>query len=97
MTKFQMIRRMRMKINVLFFASVREMVGINAKEVDIQDSENSPHKLLNFLIKSEQGLWISLHKDKHLIRLAINQELADWNDLLSDGDELAFFPPITGG
>ena len=43
---------MRMKINVLFFASVREMVGINAKEVDIQDSENSPHKLLNFLIKS---------------------------------------------
>ena len=49
MTKFQMIRRMRMKINVLFFASVREMVGINAKEVDIQDSENSPHKLLNFL------------------------------------------------
>ena len=86
-----------MKINVLFFASVREMVGINAKEVDIQDSENSPHKLLNFLVKSEQGLWISLHKDKHLIRLAINQELADWNDLLSDGDELAFFPPITGG
>jgi len=86
-----------MKINVLFFASVREMVGINAKEVDIHDSENSPHKLLNFLVKSEQGSWISLHKDKHLIRLAINQELADWNDLLSDGDELAFFPPITGG
>lgn len=86
-----------MKINILFFASVREMFNTHKKDVEILDSENSPNKLLYFLSKREGGSWIRLLNEKDSIRVAINQELCNWDDLLNDGDELAFFPPITGG
>ena len=86
-----------MKINILFFAGIREMFGIHEKDIEILDSENSPYKVLCFLSEKEQGSWTELLNRKDLIRVAINQEICDWNDLLSEGDELAFFPPITGG
>ena len=53
--------------------------------------------MLSFLSEKEQGSWTELLNRKHSVRVAINQEICDWNDPLSDGDELAFFPPITGG
>tara|TARA_B100001996_G_scaffold92299_1_gene68768 strand:+ start:954 stop:1214 length:261 start_codon:yes stop_codon:yes gene_type:complete len=86
-----------MKINILFFAAIREEFGINKKSIKISKSENSPYKLINSLSKKEQGSWIMLLNKKDSVRVAINQELCDWNDQLNDGDELAFFPPITGG
>jgi|TARA_B110000259_G_scaffold9082_1_gene10037 molybdopterin synthase sulfur carrier subunit len=86
-----------MKINILFFASVREMFKTHKKDVEILDSENSPNKLLNILSKREGGSWALLLNEKDSVRVAINQELCGWDDMLNDGDELAFFPPITGG
>ena len=86
-----------MKINILFFAGIREIFGIHEKDIEILESENTPYKLLSFLSEKEQGSWTELLNRKHSVRVAINQEICDWNDPLSDGDELAFFPPITGG
>ena len=86
-----------MKINILFFTSVREMFNVHKEGVEILDSENSPNKLLLFLSNREGGPWALLLNEKDSIRVAINQELSNWDDLLSEGDELAFFPPITGG
>jgi sulfur-carrier protein len=86
-----------MKINILFFAGIREEFGTNKKSIEISKSENSPYKLINSLSKKEQGSWIMLLNKKDSVRVAINQEVCDWNDQLNDGDELAFFPPITGG
>jgi len=86
-----------MKINILFFAGVREMFGIHEKDIEILESESTPYKMLIFLSEKERGSWTDLLNTKHSIRVAINQEICDWNDPLSDGDELAFFPPITGG
>ena len=86
-----------MKINILFFAGIREMFGIHEKDIEILESENSPYKVLSFLSEKEQGSWAEQINKKDSIRVAINQEISDWNDPLSDGDELAFFPPITGG
>ena len=86
-----------MKINILFFAGIREMFGIHEKCIEIKESETSPEKLLKFLIEKEQGAWVELLNSKDSIRVAINQEVSDWDAVLTDGDELAFFPPITGG
>ena len=86
-----------MKINILFFAGIREMFGIQEKNIKIEESINSPEKLVKFLSEKEQGSWIKLLNSKDLIRVAINQEISEWSSTLKDGDELAFFPPITGG
>ena len=86
-----------MKINVLFFAGIREMFGFHEKNIEILKSENSPYKLLRSLSEKEQGTWTKLLNKKDSIRVAINQEVCDWSTPLNDGDELAFFPPITGG
>lgn len=86
-----------MKINILFFAGIREMFGTHEKNIEISESENSPYELVKFLSEKEQGSWTKLLNEKDSTRVAINQKLCDWNDSFSDGDELAFFPPITGG
>ena len=86
-----------MKINILFFFFFREMFGFKEKNIKIEESINSPEKLVKFLIEKEQGSWIKLLSSKDLIRVAINQEISEWSSPLKDGDELAFFPPITGG
>ena len=86
-----------MKINILFCAGIREMFGIQEKNIKIEESINSPEKLVKFLSEKEQGSWIKLLNSKDLIRVAINQEISEWSSTLKDGDELAFFPPITGG
>ncbi len=86
-----------MKINILFFAGIREMFGIREKCIEIKESKTSPEKLLKFLSEKEQGSWVALLNSKDSIRVAINQEISNWGDPLKDGDELAIFPPITGG
>ena len=73
------------------------MFGFKEKNIKIEESINSPEKLVKFLIEKEQGSWIKLLSSKDLIRVAINQEISEWSSPLKDGDELAFFPPITGG
>jgi len=86
-----------MKINILFFAGNSRDVRIHEKCIEIKESETSPEKLLKFLSEKEQGSWVELLNSKDSIRVAINQEISNWSDSLKDGDELAFFPPITGG
>ena len=86
-----------MKVNILFFAGIREMFGVHEKYIETEESKSSPEKLLKFLIEKEQGAWVELLNSKDSIRVAINQEVSDWDAVLTDGDELAFFPPITGG
>ena len=47
--------------------------------------------------KQSGGEWVNLFDNKNMYKLAINQELSSWKDPIHEGDELAIFPPITGG
>nr|ABL97733.1 hypothetical protein MBMO_EB0-41B09.0003 [uncultured marine bacterium EB0_41B09] len=47
--------------------------------------------------KQSGGEWVNLFENKNMYKLAINQELCSWKDPIHEGDELAIFPPITGG
>ena len=75
-------------VKVLYFASLREVV---------RKSEDS---LLIEAPISAQSLWDSLNPDVVLPEsslLAINHEYADLESLIHESDEVAFFPPVTGG
>ena len=77
-----------MKIYVKYFASARDMMGKDSEDLEIESST------------SANELWKSLTVDKKTpvrVLVAVNHEYVDKNFNLKDGDEIAFFPPVTGG
>jgi len=76
-----------MSISVKYFASVRDLVGKAEESVEQDD------------IGSANDVWTSTTDEVMPANLlvAINQEHARIDDTVSDGDEVAFFPPVTGG
>lgn len=81
-------------IKVLFFAGLRDQLGISELQLD---SKKNPDVvcLLNNL-QQRGGCWVSALADSRLM-VAVNQTMATGNRALQDGDEVAFFPPVTGG
>lgn len=80
-------------ITVNYFASVRERIGVS-REV-VADTVATVAELVAVL--SAQGdKHSSVLGTAHLL-CAVNQELVDLSAPVSSGDEVAFFPPVTGG
>jgi molybdopterin synthase sulfur carrier subunit len=84
-----------MMLKILYFASLRETLGCGAENLDLQGRVSNIDELLNVLT-ARGGEWATLRTAKNL-RYAINQEMARLDSPLKDGDEVAFFPPVTGG
>jgi len=82
-------------IRILYFASLREQVGTGAEELPIDDSR-SIADLLNRL-RARGGVWAEVLASERTILAAVNQEMAQPDAPVGDGDEVAFFPPVTGG
>ena len=85
-----------MKVKVLFFANLRERVGQAVEVVDIPDSASTVAGLRLHLMK-RGGAWQEVLSDMKVVRVAVNHDMAAANAPLNPGDEIAFFPPVTGG
>ena len=80
-------------IKVLFFAQVRELIGLDSLEVA---AEFATAEQLREHLSGQSKKWrIALEKGKLLV--AINQTVSSLEDEIKAGDEVAFFPPVTGG
>ena len=79
-----------MQIRVRYFAIFREATGIEAEQVNT--SAVNPKDLFVELVTRHPGMQ---HEAAALV--AINDEMADWQTPINDGDEVLFFPPVAGG
>ena len=85
-----------MKVKVLFFANLRERLGTGAEMVEIPDSASTVAGLRLHLMR-RGGAWQDALADMKVVRVAVNHDMAAANAPLNPGDEVAFFPPVTGG
>jgi len=85
-----------MKIELRFFASLREALGVSQEAVTIPDNVKTIADLRAYLIERGNP-WAEVLADGKVLRCALNQHMVDANTPLKDGAEVAFFPPVTGG
>lgn len=81
-------------LRVLFFAKIKEDIGFNYFDlkVDLPTSASTIRHSLSYNFPENK----SLFSEKNSI-VAINQEIANSEKIIKKGDEVAFFPPVTGG
>jgi molybdopterin synthase sulfur carrier subunit len=83
-----------MKVTLRFFSSLREQLGLSSQEHETLAINVA--QLRSELMRLQPKYAQALSSGK-AIRVAVNQEVCDENTLLSEGCEVAFFPPVTGG
>ena len=84
-----------MSIRILYFASLREALGQGSEELALPAGIATLEGLRSHLAARGEP-WAALARTKNL-RAAINQSMAGAQAPVKDGDEIAFFPPVTGG
>jgi len=81
-------------IKVLFFAQLRDQLGVS--ELSLNSAENPTVQILLDNIAAQNEAWAK-HLAKGTLMVAVNQAISNKNAALASGDEVAFFPPVTGG
>ena len=82
-----------MSVHVLYFAGLREAFGCAGEAVELPANVGTVAALRDLLVGQGRE---KLASAKNL-RCAVNQEMAGPDVAIKDGDEVAFFPPVTGG
>ena len=83
-------------MTLLYFAWVRERIGRDSEEIALPADVETVAALLDWLRSRGDGYAQAL-EDLSVIRVAVNQEFAAPDHAVADGDEVALFPPVTGG
>jgi molybdopterin synthase sulfur carrier subunit len=83
-------------LTILYFAWVRQKVGTGEEHIALPAHVTTIAELIEFL-RLRGGGYAESFSDPSRLRAAVNQEHALFDSIIRDGDEIAFFPPVTGG
>lgn len=83
-------------MKVLYFAWLRDKTGHAEEEIELPGDVTTVGALVDWL-KARSAGHAEAFADTKVVRAAVNQEFADPADPVGPGDEVAFFPPMTGG
>lgn len=82
-------------LNLLYFARLRDALGCGQETLTL-DGAATVASLLDAL-RARGGVWAEQLDVARSFRVAVNQTVAHAGQALADGDEVAIFPPVTGG
>ena len=83
-------------LNVLYFARLRETLGCDTEKIELPPGVGDIAGLTAWL-RARGDTWERELAPGRNWRVAVNQDMARPDSLVKDGDEVAFFPPVTGG
>lgn len=83
-------------VSVLFFSRLREVLGRDREQLALPAQVSSVGSLRDFL-RARGGAWETELAPAKPVRVAVNQTMARLDTPIAPGDEIAFFPPVTGG
>ena len=87
----------KIMLKVVFFARLRELMEIDEVSIEFpQDNTITVQQALK-IMTDRYSVFNDYIEQGHRIMIAVNQSMTDQNHELKPGDELAFFPPVTGG
>jgi molybdopterin synthase sulfur carrier subunit len=85
-----------MRVTILYFAGLREAVGMASEACELPDDVDTTTRLRAWL-RTRGGAWeIALGAGRN-VGAAVDQRMARGDATITDGAEIAFFPPVTGG
>lgn len=82
-------------LKILFFAQLRETLGQDSLAVSYSNTTQTVADLTNELVGQNPNWSKALNNSSTLV--AVNQTVVERSQPLNDGDEIAYFPPVTGG
>ena len=82
-------------VTVIFFGSLSDHISPSTQSIDLGSSAKTASEIFNDFAEAQAGLADA--KASQPIKVALNQKMADWEAIVSNGDEIAFLPPVTGG
>jgi molybdopterin synthase sulfur carrier subunit len=83
-----------MKVQLRYFASIREALGTGSESLDTQAATLAA---LRAELVARGGAYADALAPGRAVRVALNQTMSDETAALSEGAEVGFFPPVTGG
>jgi sulfur-carrier protein len=84
------------KVKLLFFAGLREQLGTSGEEIELPASVSTVGGVRAHLT-ARGGAYEKAFEEKNLVRMAVNHDMVPPSARIKAGDEVAFFPPVTGG
>jgi molybdopterin synthase sulfur carrier subunit len=83
-------------VKLLYFAWLRQKIGVSEEELRVPASITNVSALIDFL-KSRGPGYDAAFRDLKALRVAVNQQHSRFDAAIGPNDEIAFFPPVTGG
>lgn len=83
-------------VNILYFASLREELGCSGEKMELGEDIKTIGDLRQALAGRDKK-WGALNDESTAILASVNQEMVSIDHPVKPGDEVAFFPPVTGG
>ncbi len=85
------------EITILYFARFREKLGLASEQLTLPEQGADTVQTILQQLVARGGVWAELFDCEAGVLAAVNQEMASRDTAVFEGDELALFPPVTGG
>ena len=83
-------------MKILYFSWIKDKLGKSEENIILHNKIKTVDELITFLQKEDE-VYKEIFKDTNAIKVSINMEIASFRDKINNNDEIAFFPPMTGG